>query len=99
MTLIFGSRLRDIDKVTVWSCYSSTEVTPPVVDRSCELIWAEVDLRNNKKMLVSSFYRRPGDTNTNHLEVLDASLKYLQSQYKSDRLPIILGGDYNLPER
>ena len=57
----------------------------------------EVELRAHIKLLVLSFYRRPGGTNTDHLEVLDTSLKTLHSQYKNEQMPISMGGDYNLP--
>ena len=52
------------------SCYASTEVTPEDTDRTCELIWVEVEMRDHKKLLVSSFYRRPGDRSFDHLESL-----------------------------
>ena len=80
------------------SCYASTEVTPEDTDRTCELIWVEVEMRDQKKLLVSSFYRRPGDRSVDHLESLHSSLSRVQSRYRSPNQPIIMGGDYNLPD-
>ena len=80
------------------SCYASTEVTPEDTDRTCELIWVEVEMRDHKKLLVSSFYRRPGDRSVDHLESLHSSLSRVQSRYRSPNQPIIMGGDYNLPD-
>ena len=54
--------------------------------------------RNQKKLLVSSFYRRPGDRSVDHLESLHSSLSRVQSRYRSPNQPLIMGGDYNLPD-
>ena len=65
------------------SCYASPDVTPEDTDRTCELIWVEVEMRDHKKLLVSSIYRRPGDRSVDHLESLHSSLSRVQSQYRS----------------
>jgi len=65
------------------SCYSSTEVTLPDTCSGSEIIWVEIELRNHKKLLVSSFYRRPNDHTTAQLESLQLSIESVLSRYKS----------------
>ena len=52
------------------SQYASTEVTPAGTDKKSELIWVEVEQQSKKKLLFSSFYRRPNEHSTSQLEAL-----------------------------
>ena len=79
------------------SCYASTEVASVSADPKCELIWVEVELRDKKKLLVSSFYRQPKEHTTSQLEALQSSLHPILETYRGF-VPIIMGGDYNLPD-
>jgi len=80
------------------SCYSSTEVTLPDTCSGSEIIWVEIELRNHKKLLVSSFYRRPNDHTTAQLESLQLSIEFVLSRYKSPNQSLTIGDDFNLPD-
>ena len=82
----------------IHSCYSSTEVTIPDTCSGSEIIWVEIELRNRKKLLVSSFYRRPNDHTTAQLESLQLSIEFVLSRYKSPNQSLTIGGDFNLPD-
>jgi len=57
--------------VGVKSCYAPTESN--LDGNEGEVVWAQVNLRNQKKLFLGSFYRKPGN-DTNQLEYLDSSL-------------------------
>ena len=80
------------------SCYPSTEVTLPDMCSGSEIIWVEIALRNHKKLLVSSFYRRPNDHTTAQLEYLQLSIEHVLSRYKSPNQSLTIGVDFNLPD-
>jgi len=80
------------------SCYPSTEVTLPDTCSGSEIIWVEIALRNHKKLLVSSFYRRPNDHSTAQLEYLQLSIEHVLSRYKSPNQSLTIGVDFNLPD-
>ena len=83
----------------VKSCYSSTDITPnDESSANSELIWVEVELHGHKKLLLSNYYRRPNISNTSQLEALQSSIESVLSKYKGAHQPIILGGDFNLPD-
>jgi len=63
-----------------------------------EIIWVEIELRNHKKLLVSSFYWRPNDHTTAQLKSLQLSTESVLSRYKSPDQSLITGGDFNLPD-
>ena len=80
------------------SCYSSTEATLPDTCSGSEIIWVEIELRNHKKLLVSSFYRRPNEHTTAQLKFLQLSVEFGLSRYKSFNQSLTIGGDFNLPD-
>ena len=83
----------------VKTCYSSIEDTPTdEASISSEIIWVEVELHGHRKLLLSSFYRRPNVNNTSQLEALQLSLETVMSNYQGTHQPLILGGDFNLPD-
>ena len=56
-----------------------------------------MELHGHRKLLLSSFYRRP-NVNTSQLDALLSALETVVSNYKGSHQPLILGGDLNLPD-
>ena len=78
----------------VKSCYTSQEIP---VSADCEVILVEVLLRNQQKLLLSTFYRQPDHTTT-QLENFGLSLSEVTSKSSNFNHCIISGGDFNLPD-
>jgi endonuclease/exonuclease/phosphatase (EEP) superfamily protein YafD len=57
-----------------------------------EIVWAEINMTNARKIIVDSYYRSPNDTGY-ALDQLNTSLDRINKNSKST---VILGGDFNL---
>jgi hypothetical protein len=79
--------------VAVKSCFNSSAV--PEVESNAEIVWAKIQLQSSEDMYVSSFYRPPND-NKESFEQFKHSLESRPPSLK--KKPLILGGDFNLPE-
>jgi hypothetical protein len=77
----------------VKDCYNSSSVAES--DSNCEIAWTRVELCGSQDMFVASFYR-PTDSGNETMESLEESLLSLPPC--SENKPLILGGDFNLPD-
>ena len=76
------------------SCFTSQEVQ---TETNCEVIWVEILLHNQQKLLLSSFYRQP-DHRTEQMERYGESLNKVVTNPANSSHCIISGGDFNLPD-
>ena len=77
--------------IAIKDCYTVTEIHQP--DSNCEIIWSEVQLSNQRKAFIGSFYRPPS-SNMDTIEALENSINQLKR--KSNNNIIMLGGDFNV---
>jgi hypothetical protein len=79
--------------VAVKSCFNSSAI--PEGDSNAEIVWAKIQLQSSEDMYVSSFYRPPND----NIEAFNEFKHSLENRPPSQKKkPLILGGDFNLPE-
>ena len=81
--------------ILIKTCYSSQIAD---IKSDAELLWIDVQLKNQRKLLLSTFYRPPS-SDDEYLKLFDASLLDIHTRTANDRNPpIIVGGDFNLPD-
>ena len=77
------------------SCFASVDITPP--DIHCESIWVEVTMKNQRKLLLNSYYRPPSDT-VDKFTLFRDSISRVTQKYCRASTCIIIGGDLNCPD-
>ena len=81
--------------ILIKNCYSSQIVD---IKSDAELLWIEVQLKNQRKLLLSTFYRPPS-SDDEYLKLFDASLLDIRTRTANNpNHTIIVGGDFNLPD-
>ena len=75
--------------------YISCLRRPDLEEDICELLWAEIPLKNSGSYFLGVFYRPPS-SNMNYLEGLKRSLEKVT--VVSDHTNIVLLGDFNFPD-
>ena len=68
------------------------------IKSDAELLWIEVQLKNQQKLLLSTFYR-PSSSDDEYLKLFDAFLLDIPTHTANNPdHTIIVGGDFNLPD-
>ena len=79
--------------ILIKNCYSSQ-----IVDADAEFLWIEVQLKNQGKLLLSTFYRPPS-SDDDYLKLFDASRLDIRTRTASSpNHTIIVCGDFKLPD-
>jgi len=74
---------------------SFAPVETDLLDNKGEVVWAQVILRNQKKLFIGAFYRKPDNT-LDQLEYLDQSLSTIGKLTRNNvNSTTILAGDFN----
>ena len=66
----------------------------PRQDNPAEIIWGEVKLRNNSKLLLGGYYRTGSGHAVTQQEEFDRSIQYIMGKCSS-KDTVIIGGDFN----
>ena len=77
--------------ISVNKTYVSSEVT--IENNNCELIFVRIQLKDQKDLIVGSFYR-PDWTDDEYMESFIKAVEGIRSQYKDHT--VWIGGDFNL---
>ena len=77
--------------IAVKDCYTLSEIKLP--ESPAEIIWGEVALRGNSKLILGGYYRTPSGHAVTQQQQFEESLQNLQAHSKNN--VIILGGDFN----
>ncbi len=79
--------------IAIKSIYNAESID--LIDINAETVWAEISLKDHKKLVVGSFYRQP-DHRTIQLDELEKALTQISDKYKNNPdCTIFLGGDFN----
>jgi exonuclease III len=75
----------------------NTILASPVndLDTGCEIVWARIEIANQKRLYIGSFYRTPSKDDPEIINQLHESVSKLTCK-KDDVLPnVIINGDFN----
>jgi len=79
--------------ICIKSQYNVEEVQ---FETNSEVVWIKVHLRNQRQLLLGSFYRQPNHR-SDQVESMSKTLEHLSNQYRNSKnCTFILGGDFNV---
>ena len=62
---------------------------------SAETVWATISLKDQRKLVVGSYYRPP-DSGSDSIDDLESVLSFITEKFRNNpQCTIILGGDFN----